>query len=219
MVSRGGIACNRASAGGEGSQAIDGLRERKSARARAATLDAGFRLFAERGYDQVTVADICAAADIGRRTFFHYFPTKEDLLDTPARQMTACLTAALDQVPPSASDGQALRAALAELARHALDHRAQLELYRRIISTSATLRLPVVWNLPGHEARTAQQLQARHGRTGPPSLDTRLLVARALAAFRVWLDLTLESPPAAGDPGEGAQQLFDRVFDADPLLR
>jgi len=167
------------------------------------------------------VADICAAADIGRRTFFHYFPSKEDLLDTPVRQMTARLTAALDQAPPSAADGQALRAALADLARYALAHRAQLEQYRLIISTSATLRLPVVWNLPGHEVRTGQQLQARHGRSGPPGLDTRLLVARAIAAFRVWLDLTLEAPPAAdraGEAEEAAQRLFDRIFDADPLL-
>jgi AcrR family transcriptional regulator len=165
------------------------------------------------------VADICTAADIGRRTFFHYFPSKEDLLDTPVRQMTARLTAALDQAPPSATDGQALRAALADLARYALAHRDQLELYRRIISTSATLRLPVVWNLPGHEVRTGQQLQARRGRPGPPGLDTRLLVARAIAGFRVWLDLTLESPPpATADAATAAQRLFDQIFDADPLL-
>lgn len=166
------------------------------------------------------MADICVAADIGRRTFFNYFLGKEDLLETPVKQMTARLTAVLDQTPAAATDGQALRAAMAELARYALAHRGQLELYRQIISTSATLRLPVVWNLPGHELRTAQQLQARHGAGGPIGLDTRLLVARAVAAFRVWLDLTLENPPPApGHEAEAAAMgLFDRVFDADPLL-
>lgn len=227
---------------GDREPAIDGLRERKSARARAATLDAGFRLFSERGYDQVTVADICVAADIGRRTFFHYFPTKEDLLGSPAQEMTARLTAVLGQAPPAASDNEVLRAALADLARYALAHRAELSLYRRIIMTSATLRLPVFWNLPGHELRVAQQLQARHARSGAPDLDTRLLVARAIAAFRLWLDLSLSGgvpgepdsdgpdagAPEPGAPGNGdgsrrnsdaaALRLFDRIFDADPLL-
>src|SRR5579871_1993675 len=178
-------------------QFMDGLRERKSAQARAATLDAGFRLFAERGYDQVTVADICEAADIGRRTFFHYFPSKEDLLETPVRQMMERLMAVLEQAPPAVTDGQALRAALADLARYVLAERGRFELYRQIISTSATLRLHVVWNLPGLELHTAEQLLARHSRGGLPDLETRLLVARAIAAFRVWLDLTLEHPPAA----------------------
>jgi AcrR family transcriptional regulator len=212
---------------------MDGLRERKSARARTATLDAGFRLFAERGYDEVTVADICAAAEIGRRTFFHYFPGKEDLLESPVRDMTAHLTATLGQAPPAATDGQALRAAMADLAMHALAHRSRLDVYRRIIAASATLRLPVFGTLSGHELRLARQLKARHSASGPVDLDTRLLVARAVAAFRVWLDVTLDSTSAildsatAGSSGQApegeatmaaAQRLFDRIFDGDPLL-
>jgi AcrR family transcriptional regulator len=183
-------------------------------------VDAGFRLFAERGYDQVTVADICAEADIGRRTFFHYFPSKEDLLASPVQGMTACLTAALDQAPPAATDGQALRAAFAELARYALERRPLLDVYRRVINGSVTLRLPVLWDLPGHELRVARQLQARHGLGGPPGLDTRLLVARAVAAFRVWFDFTLETTTAPTDPERSARALamFDRMADADPLL-
>jgi AcrR family transcriptional regulator len=56
------------------------LRERKRDRTRKALLEAAADLFERRGYDGTTIADIAAAADIGTRTFFSYFPSKEALL-------------------------------------------------------------------------------------------------------------------------------------------
>ena len=56
------------------------LRDRKRERTRLALIDAAADLFERRGYDRTTVADIAAAADIGTRTFFSYFASKEELL-------------------------------------------------------------------------------------------------------------------------------------------
>lgn len=57
-----------------------GLRARKKVRTRDAIADAAISLFLARGFDQVSVADIAAAAEVSKPTLFRYFATKEDLI-------------------------------------------------------------------------------------------------------------------------------------------
>lgn len=57
-----------------------GLRERKRQRMYETLSDTAVRLFLERGYDEVSVAEVAAAAEISKPTLFRYFPTKEDLV-------------------------------------------------------------------------------------------------------------------------------------------
>ncbi|MDQ0600778.1 AcrR family transcriptional regulator [Streptomyces canus] len=57
-----------------------GLRERKKQRMYETVSEIAIRLFLEKGYDAVSVAEIAAAAEISKPTLFRYFPTKEDLV-------------------------------------------------------------------------------------------------------------------------------------------
>src|SRR5436309_4198129 len=57
-----------------------GLRERKKLQMRWLIADTARRLFAERGFERVRVAEVARAAEVSEATVFNYFPTKEDLV-------------------------------------------------------------------------------------------------------------------------------------------
>jgi AcrR family transcriptional regulator len=56
-----------------------GLRQQKKQQTRQAIYEAARRLFAERGFDRITVAEVAREANVSEVTVFNYFPTKEDL--------------------------------------------------------------------------------------------------------------------------------------------
>src|SRR5215211_558114 len=80
-----------------------GLRERKKQRTRQLIADTARRLFAERGFEQVTVAEIAREAEVAQATVFNYFPTKEDLFYSRLEAFEEQLLAAIRERPPGES--------------------------------------------------------------------------------------------------------------------
>jgi AcrR family transcriptional regulator len=73
-----------------------GRRERRRIETRERLFRAALKLFAERGYMATTVEDITEAADVGKGTFFNYFPTKEHVLGTYGAERLAALERSLE---------------------------------------------------------------------------------------------------------------------------
>lgn len=92
-----------------------GLRERKKRRTRRALGEAALRLFDEKGYDATTVADIAAAADVSRRTFFSYFPSKEDVLFADTDERLDLMRTAWSALPDGTRPVDAVRRVIAEV--------------------------------------------------------------------------------------------------------
>ena len=77
-----------------------GLRERKKRQTRQLIADAARRLFAERGFEAVPVAEIARAAEVSEATVFNYFPTKEDLLYSRLEAFEQELLSSIRDRPP-----------------------------------------------------------------------------------------------------------------------
>ena len=88
-------------------------RERRRVETRERIYRAALQIFAERGYLETTVEDITEAADVGKGTFFNYFPTKEHVLATYGEQRVAAIEHALKK---ARSANHSVLAVLKELA-------------------------------------------------------------------------------------------------------
>jgi AcrR family transcriptional regulator len=138
-----------------------GLRERKKDRTRRALVAAAVELFERKGYDETTIAEIAAAADVSPRTFFSYFPSKEDVLfaDTDARVEIAL--AEIDARRPEDRPADLLLRAVARIVESG-------SLQRDMLSTMAPVRMRLLRQTPAlqghalHRLLDAQRLIAEH---------------------------------------------------------
>lgn len=95
---------------------------RRRAQTRRRIFTEAMRLFEERGFDAVTVADITEAADIGKGTFFTYFPSKSDVFRYLGEQVTDAVLDALAEAEPDTPAADRIRLVYATAAAWLEDH-------------------------------------------------------------------------------------------------
>ena len=86
-----------------------GLRELKKARARRHIADTAARLFADRGYEHVSVTDVAREAEVAEQTVYNYFPTKEQLVTDRDQQIQDRLCELIRSRPPGVTPAAAIR--------------------------------------------------------------------------------------------------------------
>jgi AcrR family transcriptional regulator len=113
-----------------------GLRGRKRAQTRARIQAEAMRLFLERGFDATTLDDIAAAAEVSRRSLFHYFASKEEIVFSTKADFPAMIAEAIARRPAGEPLLDMVENALLELAERHLSPQMR-DLTRLIHDTPA----------------------------------------------------------------------------------
>jgi AcrR family transcriptional regulator len=167
------------------------LRERKKERTREALVAAGMRLFAERGFDAVTVAEIAAEADVAPRTFHRYFPDKAELLFSADTELRETLEAALDHAPPGAAPVAVVRGVLAAGCEQLAGRHDELLARNRLLATVPALRDRDLAKRAAQEQLIAEHLAERLGVNIDHDVRPRwwagVAYATFAAAYQAWL--------------------------------
>ena len=178
------------------------LRERKRARTRTALITAAADLFERNGYDETTVAEIAAAADIGTRTFFSYFASKEELLFPDADSRVEATVAALAARAP---DDQ------------------PIDVLIQVLYESNEVSDDIIGRLTPLRLRLAQEVPAVRGRALQIQFETERRIAELLAeAFPDQLDVVRARALTGAFVGAirgAAQAVIDRGRDLSVLER
>jgi AcrR family transcriptional regulator len=186
-------------------EAEPGLRERKKQRTREQIVERAMALFDERGFEHVTIADIAAAADIAPRTFFGYFPTKEDVVFHDHGRYFAALEARIG-ARGSETTIAVLRGFLADVIGEIDKDDPAVQCRRRVITGSPALQEHDRRLMGNFERVLADGIAGDLG-VEPGSLRARVAAAAATAALG-----ELERYFDKANPPADPMAVFDEAF-------
>ena len=204
-----------------------GCRERKKEQTRRQIEDTARRLFRERGFDRVTIAQIAGAADVAEQTVYNYFPTKEDLVYRRLESFEEALLQAIrDRAPgediPTAAFGRWLLAQRGMLAETPVSD--ELKAMSRMIAESPALRAREQQVFARYTQSLAELIAHETG-AEPHDVRPQVMANALLGIQRALVDYTRTRILAgAGNPGlardvraqaEGALAALERGFRAE----
>lgn len=160
-----------------------GLRERKKTERRSGIEAAALDLFAHQGFDATTTEQIANAADIAPRTFFSYFPTKEDVVLADYAQRLERIVGELSHRPGDEEPWDALRASMLAVAADYDAEREQLIVRFGIMAECPSVLARSLALQAGWEDNLATAMADRLV-SEPGDVTPRLMAAAALAAMR-----------------------------------
>jgi AcrR family transcriptional regulator len=186
-----------------------GLRERKKQQTRETIARVALQLFAERGYDETTLAEIAEAADVSPRTIFSYFESKEEILMGEEAAFLTTLQTMLDSRPPGTTTVEAIRDFLAEIPPP--DEAAQLR--KEIVRSTPSLQM----NMSARHAQLEPLLAASVAKDlecDPGDIRSLLIAASMNAAFMSVRDRIFEAE-ASGEPmsHDEAMAILDQALE------
>ncbi len=196
-----------------------GLRERKKTQTRQRIADTARRLFLERGFEAVTVAEVAREAEVAEKTVFNYFPAKEDLFYGRLEAFEEELLAAIRERKP----GESLIAAFREfvLKRRGIlqledDEQAteQLRALNRVITGSPAL-LAREREVFDRYTDSLAELIAKETRSREGSIEPRVVASALIDVHRLLIGYVRErtlAGDAARDIARGVRAQGKRAF-------
>jgi AcrR family transcriptional regulator len=163
-------------------RAPEGLRARKRRQTRERISQAAMTLFLDRGFEATTIDDIAAAADVSKRGFFDYFPTKEDVVSAWQDEFGDALAAAVAARPAREPLTKVIEEALISTILAAVN--PQSLAIGQLIHTTPALRARDHLKYAKLEQTLADALAAR-AKEKSDQLRVRLLAMIAIGALRI----------------------------------
>lgn len=196
----------------------EGLRELKKRQTRDSISVAATELFLDRGYDDVTIADIAAAARVAKMTVTNYFPRKEDLFLDQHAEIIEGVAGPIRTRRPDESLAAASRRGYAE----------RLRQRDAAVGISGVKWAATLYGSPALRARLREIFEQAEDAVAaqlgdPPDIRDRLIAAQITAAHRLLLDVALRASLAGRPPDDILAELHHEaevIFTAlEPIAR
>jgi len=190
------------------------LRETKKAAVRQALIAAANRRFHSHGFEQTTIAEICADAGVSRRTFFRYFENKEALAFPHRNERLERFLALLDGADDSPNPVDGLRAICETFAREYSANREAILAQQRLVDSEPALAAREHEIDRDWETAMAATFQRRFGSGADCARRARLMAGAAIgvirATMRYWYEK--DGKPDLARLGQEALDGLERGF-------